>query len=154
MMKDKIMNNNYDNVEYGTESLSAGSAIAISPLVSDRYEESISENMEDVIIKKKLNEDIAALYEESKYYAKYGKETKKLEKADVEDIYYTFKAELKKKDDYNLVQIFCAIAEFFELNYKTLYNDIITIEDKAEILDILRENYGLEKEFAKSKKLF
>lgn len=153
MLEDKIINNSYDAVEYGTESLRS-SSISISPLVSDRYEESISENIEEIFIRKKLYEDVANIYEESKYFEKYGKEYKKLEKADVSDIYYTFKGELKKKNDYSIVQIFCAIAEFFDLNYKTLYNDIITIEDKAEILENLRETYGLEKEFAKSKKLF
>ena len=105
-------------------------------------------------MRKRLYEDLANIYEHSKYFQKYGREYKKLEKADVTDIYYTFKDELKKANDYSIVQIFCAIAEFFDLNYKTLYNDIITIEDKAEILENLRETYGLEKEFAKSKRLF
>lgn len=153
MLEDKIINNNYDAVEYGTESLKT-SSIAISPLVADRYEESISENIEEVFIRKKLDEIVANIYEQSKYFEKYGKDYKKVEKADIADIYYTFKAELKKEHDYNIVQIFCAIAEFFDFNYKTLYNDIITIEDKAAILENLRESYGLEKEFAKSKKLF
>ena len=153
MLEDKIINNSYDAVEYGTESLKPTS-ISISPLVSDRYEESISENIDEVFLRKQLYEDVANIYENSKYFAKYGKEYKKLEKADVADIYYSFKNELKKTNDYNIVQIFCAIAEFFELNYKTLYNDIITIEDKAAILENLKETYGLEKEFAKSKRLF
>ena len=52
------------------------------------------------------------------------------------------------------MQIFCAIAEFFELNYKTLYNDIISLEDKSEILEALQESYGLESTLSSSKKLF
>ena len=88
------------------------------------------------------------------YFKKYGREAKKLEKRDISDIYYTFKDELKKKDSYSLVQIFCAIAEFFELNYKTLYNDIISLEDKSEILEALQESYGLESTLSSSKKLF
>ena len=153
MLEDKIINKNYDAVEYGTESLKP-SSIAISPLVADRYEESISDNIEEVFIRKKLDEVVANLYEQSKYFEKYGKDYKKVEKADISDIYYTFKAELKKENEYSIVQIFCAIAEFFDFNYKTLYNDIITIEDKAAILENLKETYGLEKEFAKSKRLF
>jgi hypothetical protein len=153
MVEDKIINNNYDSVEYGTESLRQTS-IAISPLVSERYEDSISDNMEEVFVKRRLYEDLLEIYENSKYFQKYGKDYKKLEKADVSDIYYTFKAELKTKESYNLVDIFCAIAEFFDLNYKTLYNDIASLEDKAELLEILQENYGLERQFGKSKKLF
>lgn len=153
MLEDKIINNSFDNVDYGTESLKQ-SGISISPFVSDRYEESISENIEEIYLRKRINEKMVELYEASPYFSKYGKE-KKLEKADIPEIYYTFKAELRKDNSYNLVQIFCAIAEFFELNYKTLYNDIISLEDKAEILENLRENYGLESQMSsKSKRLF
>jgi len=53
-----------------------------------------------------------------------------------------------------LIKIFCAIAEFFDLNYKILYNDILTLEDKVKILDQLEKEYGLEKQFTKSKALF
>lgn len=151
MLEDKILNNDYNSVDYGTEK---GSAIAISPFVSDRYEESISENIEELYLRKRVNEKLVELYEASPYFKKYGKE-KKLEKADIPEIYYTFKAELRKDASYSLVQIFCAIAEFFELNYKTLYNDIISLEDKAEILENLRESYGLETQMTtKSKRLF
>ena len=97
---------------------------------------------------------MSELYEASEFYEKYGQDCKKLEKADISNVYYTFKRQLLEKDDYNLVQVFTTIAEFFDLNYKTLYNDIISLEDKAEILEILRDMYGLESQFAKSKKLF
>ena len=50
MLEDKIINNSYDAVEYGTESLKPTS-ISISPLVSDRYEESISENIDEVFLR-------------------------------------------------------------------------------------------------------
>ena len=153
MLEDKIINNSYDAVDYGQEALNQ-SPIAISPLVSEQYEEAISENIEDVYTKKKMYNQMAELYEASEFYAKYGQDCKKLEKADISNVYYTFKHLLLEKDNYNLVQVFTTIAEFFELNYKTLYNDIISLEDKAEILEILRDMYGLDNQFAKSKKLF
>ena len=37
---------------------------------------------------------------------------------------------------------------------KTLYNDILTLEDKVNILEHLEKEYGLEKHFASSKALF
>ena len=153
MLEDKIINNNFDNVDYGTEALSQ-SPIAVSPLVYDRYEESLSEDVSEIYARKKMEEDLEEIYQASSYYQKYGQEVKKLEKRDIADIYYLFKDELKKKDSYTLVQIFCGIAEFFDLNYKTLYNDIISLEDKAKILEILQESYGLESDLGKSKKLF
>ena len=153
MLEDKIINNNYDNVDYSYD-FTSYTPIAVSPLVSDRYEDALSEDISDLYTRRHIYEDVAEIYEASPYFQKYGKETKKLEKRDVSDIYYTFKDELKKKDSYSLVQIFCAIAEFFELNYKTLYNDIISLEDKAEILEILQRSYGLESTLSSSKKLF
>ena len=152
-MIDKIINNSYDAVDYGQEALSQ-SPIAINPLVSEQYEEATSENIEDIYTRKKLYNQMSELYEASEFYEKYGQDCKKLEKADISNVYYTFKHQLLEKNDYNLVQIFTTIAEFFDLNYKTLYNDIISLEDKAEILEILRDMYGLESQFAKSKKLF
>ncbi len=152
-MVDKIINNSYDAVDYGQEALSQ-SPIAINPLVSEQYEEATSENIEDIYTRKKLYNQMSELYEASEFYEKYGQDCKKLEKADISNVYYTFKHQLLEKNDYNLVQIFTTIAEFFDLNYKTLYNDIISLEDKAEILEILRDMYGLESQFAKSKKLF
>lgn len=152
-MVDKIINNSYDAVDYGQEALSQ-SPITINPLVSDQYEEAIAENIEDIYTRKKIFNQMSELYEASEFYKKYGQDCKKLEKADISNVYYTFKHQLLEKDNYNLVQIFTTIAEFFDLNYKTLYNDIISLEDKAEILEILRDMYGLESQFAKSKKLF
>ena len=152
-MVDKIINNSYDAVDYGQEALSQ-SPIAINPLVSDQYEEATSENIEDIYTRKNLYNQMSELYEASEFYEKYGQDCKKLEKADISNVYYTFKRQLLEKDDYKLVQVFTTIAEFFDLNYKTLYNDIISLEDKAEILEILRDMYGLESQFAKSKKLF
>ena len=153
MLEDKIINNNYDNVDYSYD-FTSSTPIAVNPLVADRYEDALSEDISEVYTRRRIYEDVSEIYEASPYFKKYGRESKKLEKRDISDIYYTFKDELKKKDSYSLVQIFCAIAEFFELNYKTLYNDIISLEDKAEILEILKETYGLESTLSSSKKLF
>ena len=153
--EDKILNNNYDSVDYGTESLNRHGGISITPMVSDRYEESTTENIDEVIMRKKINSQLAQLYEASPFYQKYGQDCKKIDKSDLTDIYYTFKSQLSDTEEhYTIVQILCAIAEFFELNYKILYNDILTLEDKAAVLESLEDTYGLEQKYAKSKKLF
>lgn len=152
-MEDKIINNRFDNVEYGTEGLHSG-AIEIDPRVRDRYEEATSENIEDIYTRKKIYNDLLNIYESSDYYKKYGQDVKKLEKRDMGDVYYTFKDELMLKNEYSIIQIVCAIAEFFDMNYKTLYNDILSLEDKAAVLEGLQESYGLNNSFAKSKRLF
>ena len=72
MLEDKIINNNFDNVEYGTEALSQ-SPIAVNPMVYDRYEESLSEDISEIYTRKKMDEDLEEIYEASPYYKKYGK---------------------------------------------------------------------------------
>jgi hypothetical protein len=153
MLEDKIINNNFDRVEYGTECLRGGT-IEIDPKIKDRYEEATSENIEDVYTRKKLYNDLSNLYRSSKFYEKYGQSMKKLDRKDMIDVYYTFKEALMAKSEYSLVQVVCAIAEFFEMNYKILYNEILSLEDKATVLEGLQELYGLESNFANSKRLF
>jgi len=152
-MEDKIFNSSFNNVEYGTDRTSQ-QEIFISPVVSDNYEENVSTNMEDVYIKREMMEQMEKFYEESEFYEKYGSEQKRIDRGDFFKIYYYFKDRFKQLDRYNAVQIFCTIAEFFELNYKLVYRDIITLEDKVEILDILEEQYGLDKPLQNSKRLF
>lgn len=153
MIEDKIIDNSFDKVDYGTERTVSGT-IQISPFVSDRYEESVSENIDEVYTRRRLTELMDVLYKESEYYNKYGTNLKKIERCDLLGIYYYFKNELLKQQEFTIIQIFCTIAEFFDLNYKTLYNDILTLEDKVNILETLEKEYGLEKQFSKSKPLF
>ena len=47
MLEDKIINNNYDNVDYGY-GFTSSTPIAISPLVSDRYEDALSEDISEL----------------------------------------------------------------------------------------------------------
>ena len=56
--------------------------------------------------------------------------------------------------EFNAVQVFCAIAEFFDVNYKIMYNDVISLEDKVIILEEMSEMYGLKKRFANVNRLF
>jgi len=153
-MQDKIGNSNYDNVEYGVERTTQ-TPIQIDPYAEDMYEEATSENIEEIYVKRKMMDVMNEIYEQSEYFSKYGGvKPKKVERSDLFGIYYYFKDELRKRSEYTIVQIFITIAEFFDLNYRTLYNDILTLEDKVEILDHLSDEYGLERQFAKSNPLF
>lgn len=152
-MENKLFNNNFDEVDYGQER-TKGSTITIEPAITARYEESITENIEDIYTHNKLMSRLSELYNESPYFQKYGIENKKIERADLEELYYYFKDVLLKENEYNLIQIFCAIVEFFNLNYKKMYNDIISLTDKAIILSQLTEQFGLQQRFSESKRLF
>ena len=153
-MQDKIGNSSYDNVDYGVERTTQ-TPIQIDPYAEEMYEEATSENIEDIYVKRKMMDVMNEIYEQSEYFSKYGGvKPKKVERSDLFGIYYYFKDELRKRSEYTIVQIFITIAEFFDLNYRTLYNDILTLEDKVEILDHLSDEYGLERQFAKSNPLF
>ena len=175
MLEDKIFENSFDKVEYGVERTTQAS-IQISPFVEKQYEESVSENIDEIYTRRRLMRLMYELYLKSEFFDKYGQKqhvdaskdsstlnyedlvynpvVKKVERGDLFKIYYYFKDELQKQHEFSIIQIFCTIAEFFDLNYKTLYNDILTLEDKVNILEHLEKEYGLDKHFARSKALF
>ena len=175
MLGDKIFENSFDKVEYGVERTTQAS-IQISPFVEKQYEESVSENIDELYVRRRLMRIMYDLYLNSEFFEKYGQKQhidaskdssslqyddlvynpvlKKIERGDLFKIYYYFKDELQKHHEFSIIQIFCTIAEFFDLNYKTLYNDILTLEDKVNILEHLEKEYGLDKHFARSKALF
>ena len=175
MLEDKIFENSFDKVDYCVERTTQAS-IQISPFVEKQYEESVSENIDELYIRRRLMKIMYELYLNSEFFEKYGQKkhidackdssslkyedlvynpvVKKIERGDLFKIYYYFKDELNKYHEFSIIQIFCTIAEFFDLNYRTLYNDILTLEDKVNILDHLEKEYGLDKHFARSKSLF
>lgn len=148
---DKILNNSFNANDGQYEDYNA--PIAVSNQVSDRYEESTTDNMMGILNKKSINELLYEIYLESNFYSKYGSSYKKIEKADIADVYYYFKHEMEKNKIFTITEIFLGIVEFFELNYNTMYNDIISIQDKEKILDEMKEMYGLDKKLS-CKKLF
>lgn len=153
MVDDKILNNSFDDVEYGTERTTQQS-IQILPQVAHMYEESTCENMEDLYTTRKMRDLMSGFFENSPFYEKYSVDAKKVERCDLYDIYYYFKDRLNEIGEFNAVQVFCAIAEFFDVNYKVMYNDIIALEDKVVILEEMSEMYGLKKKFANVNRLF
>lgn len=175
MLEDKIFENSFDKVDYGVERTTQTS-IQISPFAEKQYEESVSDSIDELYAKRRLMQLMYEIYLKSEFFNKYGQKqhidavqdssvqnydeliynpvVKKVERGDLFKIYYYFKDELKKENEFSIIQIFCTIAEFFDLNYKTLYNDILTLEDKVDILEHLEKEYGLEKQFSKSKALF
>lgn len=153
MVDDKILNNSFDDVEYGTERTTQQS-IAILPQVAYMYEESTCEDIEDIYTTRKMRDLMSEFFENSPFYEKYSVDAKKVERCDLYDIYYYFKDRLNEVNEFNCVQVFCAIAEFFDVNYKVLYNDIIALEDKIVLLEEMANMYGLENKFASVNRLF
>ena len=153
-MEHDFYNSSYDSVEYGKER-TVQQSISISPEVSSQYEDITSENMEDVYTRKRMDELMEKFYLESEYVGKFGNDsTRKLDKKDMFELYYYFKEKFKALDEFNAIQIICTIAEFFDMNYKTLYKDVITLEDKVEILEIFEDQKGTDNELKHLNRLF
>jgi hypothetical protein len=140
----KVLNNTYNAVDRETGTTSA---ISVSPLVSHLYQESVSEDITDLYQSKINDEMMYELFVESPFYEKYKTTTKKIDKADAYDIYVYFRDKLIEQNaNLNIIQIFFAIMEFFEFNYDKMYNDVISINDKSQILESLANVYGYKSE--------
>jgi len=101
--------------------------------------------------KQLLNDEIYKIFEESDYYEKY-KVPKRVDKHDMIKMYYFFKGELTKIKNFSAMEIFIGFAEFFQINYDQLYNEIRVL-DKESLLRELNEKYGLNSRI-KTKRLF
>jgi hypothetical protein len=149
MKEDKIINNSYNTGEIEYEAFTH--EMRIDDRVSSLYEDQHSENMEELRTKKLLNEEIYNLFLESPFHPKY-KNPKRVDKGDMVKMYYYFKEKLLKFRSFSNAQIFMGFAEFFQINYDQLYNEIGVL-DKEGLLRELNSQRNL-KEQVKSKKLF
>jgi len=149
IFEDKIINNSYNTGEIEYESFIG--TIKIDDRMSSFYEDQFSDNMTEIRIIKDLNETIYQIFEESPYFEKY-KTPRRVDKADIIKMYYYFKNLLIKKNIYSASQIFIGFAEFFQVNYDLLYNEV-GISDKETLLKELHNHNGI-KIITKTKKLF
>jgi len=148
----KLFDSNWDNIDIGQER-TRNTEISVLPLVSDMYEESTTNDMDTLLSRKMIEKELYDIYLSSPFFDKYGDELKKIEKKEIPEVYYYFRDELKKLN-HNKVEILCAICEFFDFNYSNMYNNVLSLEEKSNILEILENDYGLQNKFKHSKKLF
>ena len=143
-----ILHNNYNNYDYSKDRGPTAPPIALNHDAYSLYEEATSEDITEIYTRNKLNELMHELFLESQWVDKYGGDNRnKVEKCDMSDIFYYFHNKLLEMYKCNEVDVFCTIAEFFDMNYKILYQDILTIETKIRVLNTLKETKGLSKEF-------
>lgn len=148
----KILNNSYNNIEYAMERTIKSSTISVDTDACGLYEDATTDDISGAIMKRKLYEIMLEEFNNSRWVEKYGNgNVKKIDKNDISDIFHEFNELLTKKYEYDVVDVFCVIAEFFDLNYTTLYRDIITISHKMELIKALKERYGLSAELGTRK---
>jgi hypothetical protein len=149
LREDKIINNSYNQGEQTYEDFS--STMKVHDSVFHLYEDQLGENIIENRVLKMLDDEMYDIFEKSPYYEKY-KVPKRADGNDRIKMYYYFKEELLKKKKYTNMQIFIAFAEFFQVNYDQLYNEVGVL-DKEGLLRELNEKYGLSHKI-KTKRLF
>lgn len=148
----KILNNSYNQ---GGNDQVFTSSIKIDPAVSDRYDESTTEDPALLIERKETQEEIFQIFISSPYAKKYPIENlKKIEKNDITKVFYYVKEELDKIRKLSAYELVLAINEFFDFNYNVIWHDVLSVELKGEILEDLYENHGMKSKMQVSKKLF
>ncbi len=149
MKYNKIVNNSYNTGEIKYEAFNG--KMKVADRVNELYEDQLSENLIDIRLQNDLAEEMYILFLDSPFYEKY-KNTKKIEKSDLLDIYYYFKEILIKKNLYSLSQIFIAIAEFFQINFNQLHKQIGVLDKELLLKEMTKHNNKFN--VIKVKKLF
>jgi hypothetical protein len=138
----KIFNNGWNQID--RENMMMAS-ITLDPSMDDCYDDATTDDIIDLYIQRRINSVLHDLYTSSIFFEKYNKNVKRIDKSDLYNVYVYFRDKLYiEMPEINIVQIFIGIAEFFELNYDILYNDIISIEDKSKVLECLANVYGVQ----------
>jgi hypothetical protein len=148
MNEDKIINNSFNSGEMAFREFTQ--TIKVDNRVSGLYEDQLGDILEHRNFKA-LNDVIYEIFLESPFYQKY-KVPKRVDKNDMIKMYYFFKEELLKKKDFSPMEIFIGFAEFFQINYDQLYNEVRVL-DKESLLKELNEKYDFKNKI-KTKRLF
>ncbi len=135
-----------ENFEY--ENLGA---IKVDSGISEQYEDSYSEDMIGNRTNNMLINKMYEIFINSPFHNKY-KTPKRIDKEDRIKMYFYFKDILKKENKYTLKEIFISFAEFFQINYGMLYNDL-NVLDKEIILREMNDKNKIKHKL-NSNKLF
>jgi hypothetical protein len=149
LKEDKIINNAYNQGEQTYEDF--GATMKVDDSVFSLYEDQLGENIIEKRTAKMLDDEMYEIFKESPYYEKY-KKPKRADSNDRLKMYYYFKEKLLKNKNYTNMEIFIAFAEFFQVNYDQLYNEVGVL-DKEGLLKELNEKYDLVDRI-KTKRLF
>lgn len=145
---DKIFNNTWNSVERTTGTTSA---ITVDPQMDECYDDATTSDIIELYAIRNINKNLYEIFIGSPFYEKY-KNNKRIDKNELYDVYVYFRDALHSvMPEITYVQMFLGIAEFFDLNYEIMYNDIISIEDKSKILECLKNvhNYNNKMNCAK-----
>jgi hypothetical protein len=131
MKEDKIFNNKFNTGEVEYE---------VFGKISIKGDHSTGDSY-DEYNEKKLQEEIYNIFIDSNYYQEYIK-NKKVPKSEVAEIYYYFDERIPHSDEISAVERFINIAEFMNLSYEVLYQELAPVY-KEKLLRELDNKYGI-----------
>jgi len=131
MKEDKIFNNKFNtgDVEYEVFGKISVKGDFVSRDAHDEY------------VEEKLQEDLYDIFINSNYYEEFSK-NKKVSKSEAANIYYYFDERLPDNEDISTIDKFINIAEFMNIPYEVLYNDLAPVY-KEKLLKELDSKYQI-----------
>lgn len=138
----KVLNNTWIQ---GTAESTMSGPIAIDPSMEKQYDYALTSDPILLQERKDTQEKLYQIFKDSPYFEKYGgfaKGTdipapKKIEKGDIINVFYYMKEELDKLKKLSISEEIIAINEFFEFNYDTIVNDVLSIPLKSKLYEEL-----------------
>lgn len=152
----KVLNNGYFNGNNAEDI--KNSKIAVSPLVSDNYQESVTEDIVQLNDRKDTEEKIYEIFKSSPYAKEYMKDNsiKKIAKKDIFSLFYYIKERLEKVKPLSAYEFVIAVNEFFDFSYTYIVSKVLSPKMKSEIYKDYYNNLGMKNRMDKiaSVKLF
>lgn len=123
------------------------------PECSDRYDYATTENQEVLNDRKDSAEIIYEIFTASKFndgrfdVVPTGDDLPviKIPKDSITEVFNYTRREFLKKKDVGPIELFIVICEFFEFDYKYVYNKVLSPQHKQDILEDLYKNDGMDK---------
>ena len=132
-----VLNNSFNNGA-GPQALSG--PIALDPVVASQYDYATTEDPVLLNERKRAAEYLYDIFKESPYFETYGRENdgasaKKVDKNDIREVFYYHKERLLKRMKLSAFETVIAISEFFDLDYKFVAENVLSMDMKAEIME-------------------
>lgn len=142
----KVLNNAWIQ---GTAETSVSGPIAIDPSLEKQYDYALTSDPILLQERKDTQERLYKIFQESPYFKKYGgfakddniPSPKKIEKGDIVNVFYYMKEKLDEQKKLTISEEIIAINEFFEFNYDTIVNEVLSIPLKSKLYEELYEEH-------------
>lgn len=124
--------------------------ISVHPDLDKTYDYVLTSDPVLLQERKQIQEVLYDIFKESPFYSKYdgkkpGKEpgtfiacAKKIEKSDIEDLFYYMKEKIEQIQQLNISELIMHICEFFDLDYSHVIKKVLTVPLRAQLY---RETY-------------